>query len=142
MSDPVKVLDHAVPNRRLSENKIECNACPVLCQISEGRTGACDRWGNFGGVLTRVDPVVLFRKVNQAAGAVTGFLGDQEWGGNMVSDAPVFVSGVGSGTTYPDYKPAPFIVSSTHDNVDMVTVVTEGIFSYCSFKIKDRKSVV
>ena len=136
MTDPVKVLDHAVPNRRLSENKIECNACPVLCQISEGRTGACDRWGNFGGVLTRVDPVVLFRKVNQAAGAVTGFLGDQEWGGNMVSDAPVFVSGVGSGTTYPDYKPAPFIVSSTHDTVDMVTVVTEGIFSYCSFKIK------
>ncbi len=136
MTDPVKVLDHAVPNRRLSENKIECNACPVLCQISEGRTGACDRWGNFGGVLTRVDPVVLFRKVNQAAGAVTGFLGDQEWGGNMAPDAPVFVSGVGSGTTYPDYKPAPFIVSSRHDDVDMVTVVTEGIFSYCSFKVK------
>ena len=136
MTDPVKVLDHAVPNRRLSENKIECNACPVLCQISEGRTGACDRWGNSGGVLTRVDPVVLFRKVHQAAGAVTGFLGDAEWGGNIVSDAPVFVSGVGSGTTYPDYKPAPFIVSSRHDNVDMVTVVTEGIFSYCSFKVK------
>ena len=136
MTDPVKVLDHAVPNRRLSENKIECNACPVLCQISEGRTGACDRWGNSGGVLTRVDPVVLFRKVHQAAGAVTGFLGDAEWGGNIVSDAPVFVSGVGSGTTYPDYKPAPFIVSSRHDSVDMVTVVTEGIFSYCSFKVK------
>ena len=136
MTDPVKVLDHAVPNRRLSENKIECNACPVLCQISEGRTGACDRWGNFGGVLTRVDPVVLFRKVSQAAGAVTGFLGDQEWDGNIAPDAPVFVSGVGSGTTYPDYKPAPFIVSSRHDNVDMVTVVTEGIFSYCSFKVK------
>jgi hypothetical protein len=136
MTDPVKVLDHAVPNRRLSEKKIECNACPVLCQISEGRTGACDRWGNSGGVLTRVDPVVLFRKVNQSAGAVTGFLGDSEWGGNIVSDAPVFVSGVGSGTTYPDYKPAPFIISSRHDNVDMVTVVTEGIFSYCSFKVK------
>ena len=40
--------------------KVVCNACPVLCQISEGRTGACDRWGNFYGVLTRVDPVVLF----------------------------------------------------------------------------------
>jgi hypothetical protein len=48
----------------------------------------------------------------------------------------VFVSGVGSGTTYPDYKPAPFIVSSKHQGVDMVTVVTEGIFSYCSFKVK------
>ena len=48
----------------------------------------------------------------------------------------MFVTGVGSGTTYPDYKPAPFIVSSQHEGVDMVTVVTEGIFSYCSFKVK------
>ena len=48
----------------------------------------------------------------------------------------MFVTGVGSGTTYPDYKPAPFIVASQHDGVDMVTVVTEGIFSYCSFKVK------
>jgi hypothetical protein len=48
----------------------------------------------------------------------------------------VFVTGVGAGTTYPDYKPAPFIVGSQHAGVDMVTVVTEGIFSYCSFKVK------
>jgi 6-hydroxynicotinate reductase len=136
MTDPIKVLDHAVPNRRLGEGKIECNACPVLCQISDGRTGACDRWGNVGGVLTRVDPVVLFRKVTRAEGEVTGFLGEDEWDGSIVRDAPVFVSGVGSGTTYPDYKPAPFIVASKHAGVDMVTVVTEGIFSYCSFKIK------
>ena len=46
------------------------------------------------------------------------------------------MTGVGSGTTYPDYKPAPFIVASKHEGVDMVTVVTEGIFSYCSFKVK------
>jgi len=116
--------------------KVICDACPVLCQISEGRTGACDRWGNFGGKLTRVDPVVLFQKVTGQAGAVTGFLEQKDWDGSPVSDAEVFVSGVGSGTTYPDYKPAPFIVSSQHQGVDMVTVVTEGIFSYCSFKIK------
>jgi hypothetical protein len=136
MTDPIKVLDHAVPNRRLGEGKIECNACPVLCQISDGRTGACDRWGNVGGVLTRVDPVVLFRTVTRAEGELTGFLGEDELDGSIVRDAPVFVSGVGSGTTYPDYKPAPFIVASKHAGVDMVTVVTEGIFSYCSFKIK------
>jgi hypothetical protein len=46
------------------------------------------------------------------------------------------VTGLGSGTTYPDYKPAPFIVASKRDDVDIVTVVTEGIFSYCSFKVK------
>lgn len=116
--------------------KIRCDACPVLCMISEGRTGACDRWGNFEGKLTRVDPVVLFRKVVADAGEVTGFVARTGWDGGVVPDAPMFISGVGSGTTYPDYKPAPFIVSSVHRGVDMVTVVTEGIFSYCSFKVK------
>jgi hypothetical protein len=119
-----------------SPHKVVCNACPVLCQISEGRTGACDRWGNFDGVLTRVDPVVLFKKVSGTAGEITGSLESRDWDASVVSEGSVFVSGLGSGTTYPDYKPAPFIVSSRHDGVDMVTVVTEGIFSYCSFKVK------
>jgi len=119
-----------------TEDKIRCDACPVLCMISEGRTGACDRWGNVEGKLTRVDPVVLFRKVAAQRGELTGFLERTDWDGGLLPDAPVFVSGVGSGTTYPDYKPAPFIVASRHDDVDMVTVVTEGIFSYCSFKVK------
>jgi hypothetical protein len=48
----------------------------------------------------------------------------------------MFLTGVGSGTTYPDYKPAPFIVGSVHDGVDTVTVVTEGMFSYCGVKVK------
>jgi 6-hydroxynicotinate reductase len=48
----------------------------------------------------------------------------------------LFVTGVGSGTTYPDYKPAPFIVSGQFEGADTVTVVTEGIFSYCSFRVK------
>jgi hypothetical protein len=43
---------------------------------------------------------------------------------------------VGAGTTYPDYKPAPFIVSQEVEGVDMITVVTEGIFSYCGVKVK------
>ena len=46
------------------------------------------------------------------------------------------MTGIGAGTTYPDYKPAPFIVSAEHDGVDTVTVVTEGIFSYCGVKVK------
>ena len=47
----------------------------------------------------------------------------------------VFVTAIGAGTTYPDYKPAPFIVSRDIDGVDFVTVVTEAIFSYCGVKI-------
>ena len=59
-----------------------------------------------------------------------------DWNGDLLHADEVFVTGVGSSTTYPDYKPAPFIVGSQADGVDMVTVVTEGIFSYCSFKVK------
>jgi 6-hydroxynicotinate reductase len=114
---------------------VTCDACPVLCRIRPGKTGACDRYGNVGGKLTRTDPVVL---TAQAADAKTlvPFLKDREWDGSLVGAAPVFMTGIGSGTTYPDYKPAPFIVSSAHDGVDMVTVVTEGIFSYCGIKVK------
>ena len=46
------------------------------------------------------------------------------------------LTAIGAGTTYPDYKPAPFIVGSVVDGIDMVTVVTEGVFSYCGLKVK------
>src|SRR4029077_19911005 len=47
-----------------------------------------------------------------------------------------FITAIGAGTTYPDYKPAPLIISSEVAGVDTVTVVTEGIFSYCGVKVK------
>jgi len=42
-------------NERMAAHKIECNACPVLCQISDGKAGACDRYANQGGLLVRLD---------------------------------------------------------------------------------------
>ncbi|MES2281446.1 MAG: 6-hydroxynicotinate reductase [Pseudomonadota bacterium] len=142
----VQVMERARPrNERMAGEKIECNACPVLCQISDGRSGACDRYANQGGTLVRVDPVVLLRRTLDAGGAsLIPFAGrtsgEEEqpspWNGDLVLADEVFVTGVGSSTTYPDYKPAPFIVSSKAAGVDMVTVVTEGIFSYCSLKVK------
>ena len=121
---------------KMAADKVRCEACPVLCQISPGKLGACDRYGNVGGVLTRLDTLALVARPGADLVAWQA-AEDGGWDGSLVAgDAPVFVSGVGSGTTYPDYKPAPFIVSSRHEGVDMVTVVTEGIFSYCSFKVK------
>lgn len=166
--DLPQVLERARPrNDRMSGAKVECNACPVLCQISEGRAGACDRYANQAGVLVRLDPVVLLRKTLEAdepalvpfaarpaapAEGAEGVPGTQgpaggegaagapqvppPWSGDLLLTEEVFVTGVGSSTTYPDYKPAPFIVGSQVEGVDMVTVVTEGIFSYCSFKVK------
>jgi len=124
--------------RSVPAGKIECDACPVLCQITEGRSGACDRYANVAGALTRVDPVLLMRRASDpdSDGPVVRFAGQEpDWDGDLVGQS-VFVTGVGAGTTYPDYKPAPFIVSSRQQGVDMVTVVTEGIFSYCSYRIK------
>jgi hypothetical protein len=134
-----QVLERSRPrNERMAGNKIECNACPVLCQITEGKSGACDRYANAGGVLVRVDPVVLLRRsADVAAGAeLVAFEERPALAPPQAPSDAVFVTGVGSSTTYPDYKPAPFIVASQADGVDMVTVVTEGIFSYCSFKVK------
>ncbi len=115
------------------DDKVRCEACPIRCRIAEGRTGACDRYGNVDGVLTRMDLLTVLERQPEDAAAIVPF-GAQEWQGELVA-APV-ITGIGASTTYPDYKPAPFIVSSEQDGVDVVTVVTEGIFSYCGVKVK------
>jgi len=116
---------------------VRCDACPVLCRIRTGQSGACDRYANIGGILTRVDPLVITEQATAVGAAVVPFLsGSEAWSGDLIPSKPAFVTGVGAGTTYPDYKPAPFIVASQHQGVDTITVVTEGIFSYCGIKVK------
>jgi len=145
--------------------KIRCDACPVLCYIKDGRSGACDRYANEGGELVRVDPFTILERVDNPGSGAVPFLpqqngtdknslvdnsvaegdldegveennaGVENWNGDILK-AERFVTAIGAGTTYPDYKPAPFIVGQKYNDVDMVTVVTEGIFSYCGVKIK------
>lgn len=112
--------------------KIRCDACPVMCYIAEGRAGACDRYANENGELVRLDPLTI---LENSDAPVVPFL-EREWDGDIVSGDEAFITAVGSGTTYPDYKPAPFIVASKTADADMITVVTEGIFSYCGAKVK------
>jgi hypothetical protein len=119
------------------DDKIRCDACPVMCFIKPGMTGACDRYANRDGELVRVDPHVLLERTVSEGGKVVPFLDrPREWNGDIVNAPSPFITAIGAGTTYPDYKPAPFIVSSKIDGVDMVTVVTEGIYSYCGVKVK------
>jgi 6-hydroxynicotinate reductase len=121
---------------------IRCDACPVLCYIKPGRTGSCDRYGNHEGKLVRLDPHVVLDRALERGDSVVPFLErGHDWDGTLihpsaVSHGETFVTAIGAGTTYPDYKPAPFMISSQVDGVDMVTVVTEGIFSYCGVKVK------
>ena len=116
--------------------KIRCDACPVMCYIADGRAGACDRYANQGGRLVRLDPLTVIEAVEGKGGNAVSFLGPDDWDGDLVQAKRPFVTAIGAGTTYPDYKPAPFIVGQSVDGVDMVTVVTEGIFSYCGVKVK------
>ncbi len=120
---------------READGVVRCDACPVLCRIRPGRSGACDRYANVNGDLVRTDPVVLLERAVQSNQPVVPLEG-QPWDGNPVTPKQLFITGIGAGTTYPDYKPAPFIVSSQADGADMITVVTEGIFSYCGVKVK------
>lgn len=121
----------------MPDDAIRCDACPVLCYIKPGRAGSCDRYGNRDGQLVRLDPHVMLEHAQERGESLVPFLEkSREWDGTLVRDAETFVTAIGAGTTYPDYKPAPFIISSEVTGVDMVTVVTEGIFSYCGVKLK------
>ena len=114
--------------------KIRCDACPVMCFIAPGQTGACDRYANDSGRIVRSDPVVMLSR-QLANGAPIVPFALRDWNGNAVPSDTVLTA-IGAGTTYPDYKPAPFIISSKVEGADMVTVVTEAIFSYCGVKVK------
>lgn len=120
----------------MPSEKLRCDACPVMCYIAEDRTGACDRYGNFGGRITRCDPVRILEHRAERGDEVVLRDMSGDWDGNPVDGSQRFVSAIGAGTTYPDFKPAPFIVSQEVEGVDLVTVVTEGIFSYCGVKVK------
>jgi len=121
----------------MPEDTIRCDACPVLCYIKRGYTGACDRYADEDGQLVRVDPHVLLDRAKSQGTPLVPFLEREgEWDGKLAKPRETFLTAIGAGTTYPDYKPAPFIVSSEVEGVDLVTVVTEGIFSYCGVKLK------
>ncbi len=124
-------MNDDVIGEKIVGGKIRCDACPVMCYIAPGRAGACDRYANADGKLMRVDPLVIIERAQE----LVPFLG-AAWEGDVVHRDDSFITAIGAGTTYPDYKPAPFIISREVEGVDMITVVTEGIFSYCGAKVK------
>ncbi len=104
---------------------VQCEACPIRCWVKEGLVGACQRYRNEGGRIARITPLHAFRQVADTVGAEP-----QE------AIRRPLVTGIGAGTTYPDCKPAPFIVSGRQKGVDVVTVVTEAPLSYSGVMVK------
>src|SRR6202051_1329120 len=99
--------------KRVADDAIRCDACPVRCYLKPGRTGACDRYANADGQLVRLDPHVVLERAVSRGDTVVPFLEKSRGGGGPVLNGEqTFVTAIGAGTTYPDYKPAPFIISS------------------------------
>ena len=104
---------------------IICPSCPISCFIQSGKMGACQRFVNRDGELVRNIPLQRYEDVKEIAG------GDYE----QAIRRPL-ITGIGAGTTYPDTKPAPYIVQSRLEGIDVVTVVTEAPLSYSGIKVK------
>lgn len=101
-----------------------CTACPVTCAIPEGGLGACHRYWNQEGEIKRKARLVTIEEVRQILR-----------GPNQGREEPL-ITGIGSGTTYPDFRPSPVIVTAIRNGVQMVTVVTEAPLSYSGLKLK------
>ena len=102
-----------------------CDACPIRCEIAVGYMGACHRYENKDGIVVRTVPLHTFADVEEIVGP------DYE----EAIRRPL-ITAIGAGTTYPDSRPAPFIVQGKSLGVDVVTVVTEAPLSYSGIKVK------
>ncbi len=58
--------------------------------------------------------MLLERAVEEGAPLVPFAATAEDWDGALMDPTRTFVTGIGAGTTYPDYKPAPFIVGQSH----------------------------
>ena len=87
---------HEAGEKQLAE-KIRCDACPVMCYIADGRSGACDRYGNVDGRIVRMDPLTILHQAEEAGGAVLPFDPGEEWNGELVNTGRRFVTAIGAG---------------------------------------------
>ena len=97
----------------------QCDACPIGCFIRPGYKGACLRYTNEDDRLIRIEHPQLFSEVADVVGPEP-----QE------AIRQPLVTALGSGTTYPDCRPAPCIVRGKQADVDVVTVATEAPLLY------------
>ena len=86
MSELAERFETHDPGEKLVAEKIRCDACPVMCYIADGRTGACDRYGNSGGRIVRMDPLTILDHAAETGGAVVPFTAEgEEWDGELVN---------------------------------------------------------
>ena len=121
----MKVCPEGVFASEAPEARTVCAACPIACAIPEGCHGACMRYSNVGGMILRKARLHTYEEVEDLVGPAF----DNAIGRPLIT-------GIGSGTTYPDFRPSPFIVRGVREGIDVVTVVTEAPLSYSGLKLK------
>src|SRR5260221_14140837 len=113
-----------------ADDKIRCDACPVMCYIKPGAAGACDRYANHNGELVRVDPHIVLDRTVSHGGRLVPFQAGGDWDGKVVPEPSVFGTALGARTTHPHHKPPPLIGSPQSHRNDMVPGATERHSSY------------
>ena len=113
---------NAISLGEAAAGSVICTNCGVRCAVPLGFEGVCKRFTNIGGTLSRNRPLQIPQPlpINKEKMAISRPL----------------ITGVGAGAAYPDYKPAPYIVQKSFDDLDVVTVVTEAPISYSSMMVK------
>ena len=69
-----------------ADDKIRCDACPVMCYIKPGAAGACDRYANHNGELVRVDPHIVLERTVSHGGRLVPFQAGGDWDGKIVHE--------------------------------------------------------
>ncbi|OGP90007.1 MAG: hypothetical protein A2156_01410 [Deltaproteobacteria bacterium RBG_16_48_10] len=106
------------------EGAVRCDSCPVGCQINEGFYGACQRYVNLRGTLEPAQRLIFPERDTY-----------EEMKRHFALSTPL-VSGVGVGSTFPDFKPAPIQAREKIEGIDVITVVTGAPLSYSSVLVK------
>ena len=115
---------NAIELKKIIEGVI-CENCPIQCIIKEQGIGACQRYKNEDGEIKRVGRIVSYEEIESIVREIN----------TPEIDKPL-ITGIGAGTTYPDFKPSPLIVKGLVNGVDVVTVVTEAPLSYSGITLK------
>ena len=121
-SGAIKTLESIVPDA------VECSHCRVLCKIGEGYFGACRRYRNEKGVIVRESPLHF-----PEPKAI-----DEQF--EKAISKPLIL-GIGAGTEFPDFFPAPYIVKDQVEGIDVITAVSEVPVSYSSIRVKVDTSI-
>lgn len=120
----LRICPRGVFSPETKQEGIRCDCCPVMCTIPEGGKGACHRYVNEKGQLVRKARLYTLEELSEYLRYPDPLI-----------EKPL-ITGIGVGTTYPDFRPSPLIVSALRDGIEVVTVVTEAPLSYSGLKVK------